>query len=804
MWLDLKCVARRLGRRRLYSAICVVCIGVAVAASCVAYSLLDATLLAPPADVRVPAELFRATVSVTIGTTRAVPLPAVSFPQYEAMRASLRGRASLGAYITQPVTLGDPASAIVGGAFLTSHEMLEILDLRPTFGRSLTAQDDAPAGEPVAMIGVSFWNREFGRRPDIVGQTVRVNGHPFTIVGVLPPLFDGLNRRRIDVALPLRAVAAEMLADPRALTDRRYFSYSVVGRSSHLPDDLTWLASQLTAAFRRNAVDGPELDPHALLRVTPVMREAIPRLERVSQLSVWVTALTAAMLLLGCFNVAGLVAADTMARRQEVYIRRALGASSRAILRLLVLEASVLGIIGLGAALLLTAVAQRAIYRSALAHLQMDPLRVSAGLILFAQLVAGGVIVVVSTLAAITVTRALRGETNLAIELHRFRRFRFAERLIPSIQVGLAVLLLIAANQFIAVMVRARRADLGLDVEHLVSVDIPGSTPGLADRLREELAGEAGVRGTAVLSAVPFGRRMIDVVQVDPPGRAPASIESAASVVGVTAGFEQVLGLSVVRGRPLLSSDGSESPNVAVVSRRMAEIYWPGTDPIGECLRLGGPTQPCVRVVGIVSDYRTDLFEPAAPQFYIPLDQTNRASGRAVLVRTVAGGRSMKGMVAQAFSRIAPSSGSPRVEAIGESFDRVLAPWGVASWTLVALAGVALLIALLGELASTRLELQRERTNIAVRAALGGSSRQVMRELMTNQLVPFLLGTTAGVVTFILVRNLLAKLTTLRVPVAPLGIVLAVLVFVLGSSAGRIVPIRRELRRPLRELLEAS
>ncbi len=681
--------------------------------------------------------------------------------------------------------------------------MLEILDLRPTFGRSLTAQDDAPAADPVAMIGVSFWNRQFGRRPDIVGQTVRVNGHPFSIVGLLPPLFDGLNRRRIDVALPLRAVAAEMLADPRALTDRRYFSYSVVGRSRHLTNDLTWLASQLTATFRRNAVDGPELDPHALVHVTPVMREVIPRLERVSQLSVWVTALTTAMLLLGCFNVAGLVAADTMARRQEVYIRRALGASSWAILRLLVLEACVLGIIGLGAALLLTAVAQRVIYRSVLAHLQMDPLRVSVGLILFAQFVAGGVIVVVSTLAAIMVTKALRGETNLAIELHRFRRPRLAERLVPSIQVALAVLLLIAANQFIAVMVGARRADLGLDLDHLVSVGIPGSTPGLADRLREDLAGETGVRRTAVLSAVPFGRRMIDVVQVDPPGRAPASIESAASMVGVTPGFEQVLGLSVVRGRPLLASDGSQSPKVAVVSRRMADVYWPGTDPIGECLRLGGPAQPCFRVVGIVTDYRTDLFEPAAPQFYIPLDQTNRASGRAVIVRTVAGGRSMKETVARAVARIPPSGGSPRVEAVGESFDRVLAPWRVASWTLGALAAVALLIALLGEFASTRLELLRERSNIAVRAALGGSSRQVMGELMANRFVPFLLGTTAGVLTFILVRGLLAKVTALRVPVAPLGIVIAVVVFALGSSAGRILPIRRELRRPLRELLDA-
>jgi len=809
LFLELRAICRRLLRRPAYTLACVASIALGASATVVAYSLLDAVLLSPPPGIGRPSDLFRVSASVSVGKLRAVPFDALAFPQYLALREALQPTTPLGAYITIPLPFRVGGRETQSGVFLATHELFEVLELRPAFGRNIAAGDDATGAAPVAMISFALWQDAFHGSPTALGQSVSIRSKLYHIVGVLPPKFDGLDRRAVDIAVPLREAAPEIMGNRAILSQRRAFSFNIVGRSPHLDITSPELARRLTLAFRRNAVDGPELDPDAQLHVKSVAHQRIPRLDRVISISGWLLGLSSVMLLFAGVNVAILVATRGIERETELRTRVALGAPSSIVIRLTIIEALLVAIAGLLVAWPISWTASRITYGRVLAALKLPTFALSLTAVAAAAATTIVIAVCGAGLAGLILHRRLRHHGPLVSASRTFGRRGATEYLMPVTQIALTTLLTAAGSQFVGLMLFAYRAELGIDIRHLATVQLKAPITMAAEQravayeqVAHALQSLPEVDGVALASSAPFGRRMIDMLFAEPPGRVPSEQANAAATVAGTAGLERVLGLKLIRGRFLAASDNLGSARVMVINQAMADVYWSTLNPLGRCLHIGREDAECTRVVGVVTNYRTDPVAEPLPEFYLPLAQTDRASVSEIVVRTHSDAASVQRELGTAIRGSMPSNTTFDLRPLTEAYTTVLAPWTIAAVTLLVLAAVSLIITMVGTYAMVSMQLWYERTSVAIRLAIGATPLSVGGAFVARYGALFAMGVATGTLSFMLARRLLATVTNLPVPSALIPLVSAVGFFCVASAIAMVIPVVTVLQRPLRRLLD--
>ena len=636
---------------------------------------------------------------------------------------------------------------------LVSATFFRVVSVNPIMGRALSAADDDRAGgNPVLVLSDKGWQRHFNRDPNVIGRTVLVTGAPYEIVGVMPEGFRGLEVRAPDFWAPL-ARLADFVPDVGGSEDQ--VGLEIVGRlkpgvsmESARAQLAAWDSNQSTTTDRTMSI---ELLPH---------RGTVPQpLEVVAMFTPLFFAF-GLILLIGCANVANLLLARGVARQREIGIRLSIGASRPRIVRQLLTESVLLALAAAGGGYLVSRLALEGAVSWAMRTMPVDlgdvNLSVPAADWRVALFLVIGAIAATAFFALMPALHATRIEPvrTLRGELVKDARPGRARNLLIGVQVFASALLLICAAIFLRSAISASEFNPGFRTADTLLIDAVNDTK--RDAMLQALANDptvialAGVR-PPMLALPP--RAVGDV----------GTGKVAISYKHVSAGYFDVLGIPIVRGRAFTTAESDEHP-VAVVSESTARALWPNGDGLGETFRIDpdptaqqrngfliinpeagdglAPLTPrMVTVIGVSKDVAgfriTDVREAGV---FLP---TTRDAPKTFLVARIQGDADLaRQTLLERLTRIDPNMGmimTLRTVARLETFFLEMA-----FWVSVILGGLALLLTVSGLFSVLSYLVEQRTREIGVRIALGASSQKVTQLMLAQTSQPVLFGLLAG------------------------------------------------------------
>jgi putative ABC transport system permease protein len=720
---DVRYAVRSLARQPTFAAIALVTLAVGIGATTAVFSMVNGVLLRPlpypDADRLVM--VFRTVPRFGFNRSTA------SFPDFADWRDGGARVARLAAYSSARLTSQAPEGAERWSGYSATANLGPVLGVPAALGRWFTDAEDRPGAPLVIVLSHGLWQARFGGDVGIVGRSVVLSGEAHTVVGVMPPGFD-FPSDAAQFWLPLRGDPGVMERDGNFLT--------VIGR---LRDQITVARAraELTALAARIDAEAPGANQGYGLFVES--RHAFVVRNARHALYVFLGAV-ALVLLIACANVANLLLARGAWRARELAIRAAVGAGRGRLARLLLAESAVLGLaggaLGVGVALLLL----RALVTLGTGQVpRIDDVRLDATVLGFAaaiSLACALVFGLVGTLATGRgdVTRGLRAGSTYGASVSRIGRR--LQRSFVVVQVAVAVTLSLGAGLLVKSFVRLTATEPGFDPAHVVAARIAprGATRfELMERVLDQTAATPGVETAALAYDLPFGEHGFSSGAV-PEGRTEGEAEAPAIAGNVVAGaYFEVLRIPLLRGRGFEAGDAVGSPPVAVVNETLARAFWPGADPVGRRMRMGGSDEPWTTVVGVVGDVRQrSLAEAPASTYYVPLAQSQWVDGMFVIVRSETPAAGVVGALRRVVGELEPSLPVTDVAVSTELVSRsvraprfralVLAVFGVAA-VLVAVAGVYGVIAY---------SVSARRRELGIRVALGAAPRGLVGQVVRD------------------------------------------------------------------------
>ena len=683
------------------------------------------------------------------------------------------------------------------GAFMTDNAFA-VLRAKPALGRTFARGDDGPGPDGVVVLGWKLWQARFGGRPDILGRTIRVNGTPREVIGVMPEGFLFPIREEIWTTLP---------HDPARLRRGWGETLEVFGR---LRDGVTadQAAADLSRVAARIAEQHPDTNEGIGAVVKPYTEEYIDNEPRT--LLFLMLGATCGVLLIACANVANLLLARAAVKSKEVAVRSALGAGRWRVIQQMVAEALVLAgvgaLLGVGLSWLGVAAFNRAIAPTDppfWIDIRLDgaALAVVAAATLLAGLAAGLAPALQATGSRINET--LKDDSRGASSL---RLGRLSRALVIA-QVSVSCVLLVLTGLMVKSVTRIEGADFGIEKEKVFSArvalfeqDYPDRTARqrFLDEVGRRLAALPGVETAALADSMPVTGSGSERFRLEGKEYRNENDRPDAHLAAVTPWYFATLGTHLVAGRDFTAGDRDGSPPVAIVNQSFARRYFGADQPLGKRLGIDGPaeegTEPptlWAMVVGVVPDLYMDGTDNEEPEgMYVPLAQHDR-SFVSLLARTRGEPMALARPVRAMVTGVDPNQPLYFVRSLGEAIRQETWFYRVFGTLFMVFGAVALLLAAVGLYGVMSFSVGRRRQEVGVRMALGAEASQVVRMIFRQGARQVLIGLGIGLAIAPLPSHLLRMVLFGVSPWDPSTFALIVTVLAATGAVACLVPARR-------------
>jgi predicted permease len=786
---DVRYGARLLRRTPGFTATIVITLALGVGANALVFSVVNGLLLRP-----LPIERPDRVVFVQSGS-----IPAQSYPNYADLRDRNRTFDGLIGYRISPMSV----DAVRRWGYLATGNYFDVLGVRPAAGRFFHAEDDThPGGAPVVVLSHDEWTGRYGGDPRAVGSTIRVNAQPYTIIGVAPRGFIGIERfYRPAMWVPMSMQAQIEPGNPW-LDRRMTFNVWVAGR---LAANVTAAEAQanLNAIMAQLARDYP--GPNRGLAITLTNPGLVGSVlgTPVRAFTFAVQALAVLVLLAGCANLASLVAARGSDRRRELAVRIAIGAGRGRLLRQLLTESLLLSLAGglAGALLAWTLAATVSAWRAPVDLPVQFDVGVDPRVLLFAFAMAAAAGVLFGVAPAIYAVRtdanaALKGSTEATTR----RRWSTREGLV-ALQMVLCVVLVTACLLSVRGLQRAVTLPLGFDPRHVTvasfDLGLAGYDPARAEafqrRVLDAVRQLPGVESAAYSNSVPLSVDQSRNTVTERAGTLRSrSDERRAVTYQVSPEFFRTLGIRMMAGRDFDWRDRRGSTHVAIVNQAFARDVLRTADPVGRQFHFGAGG-PAIEVVGLVEDgkYET-LTERPTPAVFSPILQWHQAT-TVLSVRTRNGGpdvADLRRVVAAADASLPVYDARPLHEMLGLA----LFPSRVAAVALGAFGVLALSLAVTGLFGLVSYAVARREREIGIRIAIGANAPAVLRAILGRTAVLVAAGAVIGTGLSRLLGRLLSSIVYTASPDDPLVLAGVAAVMLAVGLLSCWVPAARALR----------
>lgn len=779
-----------------FTAVAVLTVALGIGANTASFGVFNEVFLRPAPHVADHGRLVR--LRRTLDGEESTDFGHRAYQQY---RDQVRSFSGLSADRGATLLWRDGDRVTVLSARLVTANYFHLLGVPLAAGRDFVPEEDRiPGASPVVIVSEAMWRGRLGRDPAIIGRRLRLNDAEWTVIGVAPARFRGVEvGDAIEIWLPLMMEAQTRTTFPTLNSD--FFSVlSVIGRlqpgvsAQEAEAELAVLASRIE---QQNRWDGK----HWRVDVTPDLRMP-DRADRVyaANLLMLFAAATALVLLIGSANLASLVLAQGVSRRPEIAMRMALGASRGQVVRQLIGESLVLAVPGAIIGVLLSRLMSRAISSATGGALALSvDLRVLGFAGLLALLTCAGFglypALQLSRPDLVSALKPLGGSGARRLGIRRF---------LVAGQIALSLVLLAGAGLFLRTLQQASAVDVGFETEHLLLARLDLELAGYSDaraedlyqRLSVRLAAIPGVVAVSQASAPPVDRGFFHGPREIVPEHAGASPSAARIAVEhneVATAYLGAVGIRLLRGRDLTATDDARSPLVAVINETMARQVWPNTDPIGQRFRFTrfmGVSDP-VEVVGMMQDVKVASLESRPrPDVLVPLAQMPRRN-RTMIVRALEGPTDIAGAVREEIRRVDAGLPLPEVQTSAQ-WSQTQRGAERLNASLISLCGaIALLLSALGLYGTQAYDVSQRTREIAVRMVLGATGGAVIRLVLRQGLATVLPGVAVGLLAGLgLTRFLEGRLYGVT-PTDPMTFALAVAILLLVAVVASWIPARR-------------
>jgi len=752
---DARAAARSLARSPRFLILASTCLALGLGANAVMFGVVDTLFLRPPAGVREPARVVRFYFYRTLRGPGLVITDLLSFPIFHDIEKNTSAFERVAAYYRTTISEGRGASASKLNASLVTAGYFDLVGAIPERGRLLQPLDANPSAAPAAVISDDLWRARYGASPSVIGSMLLIASRAYSIVGVAPRGFVGVDLDRTDVWLP-GEIAANDLIMPGYMASRGAWAITMVARLNPGVTERQGEADA-TRAFRTGMRGSPSFDSTDHIKFAPLLHELGPKPTDQATISRWLSGVAVAVLLIAGINAAGLMLVRTIQRRRDLALRSALGASRLRLIRVLALEALGLSVVAAGAATVIDIAGTRAFGTLLL------PEKASLQAISFGRVFLFTVgLALALGLAAVMPAIRILWRQDLVDSLKdgpRSGARRSAGQAVMLMgQIGLTTVLLVGASLFLRSLMNLRTRDMGFDTAGVLAINLDFSgmmartqSNGAAvedqyRRLEEAVRAVPGIRATGVATSIPF--QNISVSPITVPGRDSATPPRPPAYASVaSSGYRKAIGLRLLAGRWFEASDYGAGGKNAVINETFARLYWPGESALGKCFTAGTPE--CRYVVGIVQDTRQrNVREEARAQLYLPDIPQREYSDRlprTIIVRADHPAAVMAPL-RRAIQTVEPAAPYITIQPLSALMEPKVRPWTLGASMFTLFGALALVLATVGLYGSISSAVTQRSHEIGVRIALGATSVQVTRTVLRQAIVVTATGTVLGAV----------------------------------------------------------
>jgi predicted permease len=678
-----------------------------------------------------------------------------------------------------------------------SANTFHLVGQKPVLGRDFAPSDEVAGSPAVAILDYEFWASRYNKDPAVIGRTVLLNEAPSTIIGVMPPGFSF--PQKLELWVPL-------VATPEVMKRENRDTWMAIGRL-------------VPGATRESAQREMDIIGKRLAAAYPLTnREMAPEVQTFTEFFIGSNAAilyetmwgaVGFVLLIACANLANLMLARAIGRSREISVRIALGAGRWRIIRQLLLESLMLSACGGFFGWWIAKAGVRA-YSLAMAHkaswLIVDYTldhRVLAYLIAIS--IATGLLFGLAPalrLSSLDVNASLKDGSRGATGGSRGRHL---SSILVTVEMALAVVLLAGAGVMIRSFLKTHLANMGVNTSNVLAgyLDLSAARyheadarNAFLDRLNTRLQSVPGVESIAMTVGLPGqGARHI-AYELDGAPAVDPRLRPRISALSISSRYFQTLDAAVVSGRDFNAFDGPSATPVAIVNQRFVSKFWPGQDPLGKRLRLfdrQGP-EPWLTVIGVASNIiqEDQTRQEFGPLVYLPREQ-KLDGGMWVLARTRVPPDSLAGAFRQEVQTLDPNVAIFGLSNLDERLE-IFSDTRFYGILFLILAAIALLLASVGLYAVIAHSVSQRTQEIGIRTALGASSRDILKLVFSQGMLPLAIGLAIGLLASLAVNQLLKSELVQVSPSDPLTLVAASAVLIFSAVLGCLIPARRAMQ----------